>query len=554
MPNLLQSLQGRDIGFLRLVAQLWGVDLISVEPTQAQVELASKMLKPGMVAEVVGTLPSEAGAALQALIQVKGRMPWVVFSRLFGEVREAGPGRRDREKYPLHPVSSAEVLFYRALVARAFFEQPGGSQEFVYIPDDLLAVISGLSQRDPKPVHQTLSSNIEPKNPLGRAALPREYANIVPASDRILDDATTFLAALRMGNEPPVTPTPRSAVRELLASAGILQEGKPLAEPVRAFLEACRSDALEMLKFAWSSSETFNELRQVPGLIVEGAWENDPLNTRTFLLNTMAKIPQGRWWSLHEFIRSIKETSPDFQRPVGDYDSWFIKREIDQAYLRGFSHWDEVDGALIHFFITGPLFWLKVVDLATQNGDNEVSAFRILNDKAKMAPAETGRLHVNSTGKITLPRTVARVVRYQIARFCEWEAEKPDEYRYFLTAGSLKRSMEQGLTIGQLLPLLAKNSAAEIPPSLIKALKRWEKYGVEARIEVHTILHFSRPEVMEELRRSKASRFLGETLGPVTMVVKSGAQAKVLSTLLEMGLLAEDNVPNPPGGDQDPQP
>ena len=33
-------------------------------------------------------------------------------------------------------------------------------------------------------------------------------------------------------------------------------------------------------------------------------------------------------------------------------------------YLRGFSTWDEVDGALVRFLITGPMHWLGLVDLA----------------------------------------------------------------------------------------------------------------------------------------------------------------------------------------------
>jgi hypothetical protein len=48
------------------------------------------------------------------------------------------------------------------------------------------------------------------------------------------------------------------------------------------------------------------------------------------------------------------------------------------------------------------------------------------------------------------------------------------------------------------------------------------------------------PEVLDELRKTKAGRFLGESLGPVTAVIKPGAQKKVLSALAEMGLLAEE--------------
>jgi hypothetical protein len=133
-----------------------------------------------------------------------------------------------------------------------------------------------------------------------------------------------------------------------------------------------------------------------------------------------------------------------------------------------------------------------------------------------------------------------RAARYQISRFCEWDEANPDEYRYRVTTGSLKKAGEQGLKIGQLLSLLAKNAAAEIPPAFVKALKRWEANGTEARVEIQTVLRISRPEVLEELRQSKAGRFLGDTLGPVTVIVKAGAQSKVLAALAEMGLLAEE--------------
>ncbi len=53
-------------------------------------------------------------------------------------------------------------------------------------------------------------------------------------------------------------------------------------------------------------------------------------------------------------------------------------------------------------------------------------------------------------------------------------------------------------------------------------------------------LRVGSPEVLDELRKTKAGRFLGETLGPVTVVIKPGAQAKVLAALAEMGLLAEE--------------
>ena len=562
MPNLIQSFQGRDIGFLRIVARLWGIELTAVDTDTVVNELAPALLDKHLVAEIVDSLPTNARSALETLAKAGGMLPWAAFSRRFGEIRQAGPGRRDREQIYLHPVSAAEVLFYRAFLARAFFDHPAGAQEFAYIPDDLIPLIMRGEQAPAPDAHLPQAQvrggagqgpreimkkdlvkpvlSVAKNEPLGRPASPKEREHLLPASDGLLDDATTLLAALRMGIQPPVTHIPIRVVWEFLSAALIIVDGKPQIEPVRIFLEASRKDAFEKLVNAWLVSEPFNELRLVPGLVCEGEWSNQPLVTREFLLTLLDAVPENLWWSLPAFIRAVKDKYPDFQRPAGDYDSWFIKRESDGTYLRGFDTWDEVDGALIDTIITGPLFWLGQVELATPAGNEIVSAFRSAKYKSQGPNSETAKLHISSQGKIVVPRYLPRAARYQIARFCEWDEEKPDGYHYRVTTGSLKKAGDQGLRVRQLLSLLAKNTAAEIPPSFVKALKRWEHNGTEARVEVQAVLKVSRPEVLEELRKTNAGRFLGETLGPVSVVVKPGAQSKVLAALAELGLMAEE--------------
>ncbi len=86
-------------------------------------------------------------------------------------------------------------------------------------------------------------------------------------------------------------------------------------------------------------------------------------------------IPPNQWWSLPAFLRDLKLKHPDFQRPAGDYNSWFIKRAADGQYLRGFAYWDVVDGALVRFPIQ-ILHWLGLVDLAAPEEGNDFTAFR----------------------------------------------------------------------------------------------------------------------------------------------------------------------------------
>jgi hypothetical protein len=541
MPAIFQFLSSQDLGYLRIVAQLWGIELAGNSVDTAAKELCASLLDPDLLAEILEALHPEARNALEALVAKNGRIPWAEFSRRFGDIREMGAGKRDRETPHLNPASTAEALYYRALLARAFFNTANGPQEFAYIPDDFLELINRRERKDRGEKFEISAGSVDSAvdvEPLGRPASPGEKAHPLTASDFLLDDATTLLAALRLGIDPPETSVPRTVLEGFLRAAKIILKSGPKPEKVKAFLEAPRHEALQMLADAWLESESFNELRQLPGLIFEGEWQNQPAVTREFLLNLLDAIPEGKWWSLPAFLRDVKARYPDFQRPAGDYDSWFIKRASDGEYLRGFSHWDQVDGALVRYFVARILFWLGQVDLAATEEGAEPTAFRVVSEKLKVK--EDGKLVARSNGQVAVPRFVARAVRYQVARFCEWDAAKEDEYRYSITPSSLKKAAEQGLKVEHLLSLLAKHAAGGIPPLLVRALKRWEANGTEARVQAQVVLRVSRPEVLEELRKSKAARFLGELLGPTTVVIKEGAQSRVLAALAEMGLLAED--------------
>ena len=550
MPTLTESLQGRDLGELRIIAELWGFEFDAPDARLAVQRLAPGMLDPTLVEEVVAALPEAARSVLAELAR-RGRQSWAGFIRRYGELREMGAGRRDRERPHLQPVSPVEVLWYRGLLARAFFETSSGAEEFAYIPDDLLKLL---------PPPPGVSTGM-----LGRQAYPAECASVLASGDALLDHACTLLAALRMGITPQAafgdSPTPAGlpeltspVLRALLEAAGLLDPaGLPAPEPARAFLEAPRGIALAQLTQAWLSSDIFNELRLLPGLSAEGDWQNNPRRTRQAVLDFLANVPPATWWSLPAFIAAVRQGQPDFQRPAGDYDSWFIRHLGSGEFLRGFEHWDEVDGALLRYILCGPLHWLGIVDLACPAPGTAPAAFRFTAWAADLLhgqsppglPAEEpGGLLARSDARLFLPRRLQRLARYQIARFCEWEKETPEGYHYCLTPVSLERARKQGLTIAHLLTLLRKH-AKLVPPSLSRALERWEQHGAQARLEVLVVLRVTAPEVLQALRASRAARYLGEPLSPTAIAIQPGAAQKVLAALAELGFLGEGRLNEP---------
>jgi hypothetical protein len=540
MPDLIESLQGRDLGHLRIVAELWGVELDEQDSHLAILHLSRFLLNMSTVNDMISSLASEAKIALEDLTRHTGRLPWAQYTRAYGEVREMGPAKRDRERPYKNPISAVEALWYRALLARAFFDTPAGPEEFAYIPDDLLALIPQAAGTD--------------THLMGRQASAAEYAQVFPANDHILDHTCTLLAALRMGISLPdsfITPTgeelTNSFMKSILTAAGLLDEaGLPSPEPVRIFLEAKRGDALVQLFLAWKQSTQINELHLLPDLSIEGNWVNDPLRARQAILGFLSSNPAKTWWSMGSFISAIKQRSPDFQRPAGDYDSWFIRHKTSEEYLRGFDHWDEVDGLLIRYIVTGPLHWMGVLDLARPESEQEVTAFRLSGwskallqgESPKGLPLEEEPLVARSDARLSARRLAPRRVRYQLARFCEWEKETQDEYQYRISSASLSRARQQGLTVSQLLSILNRYARA-VPPSLIKALERWDKQGSEVRMEKMVVLRVASEDILQALRKSRASRFLGEPLGQTTIAVKPGAIEKVLGVLAELGYVGE---------------
>src|SRR3990170_7436785 len=111
MPDLIHSLQSSDLGHLRIIASFWGLELTSPEPRNALQELSTAMLDAQSTLEMVEALPPKAKETLENLVLEKGRIPWLDFTRRFGELRPVGPGRRDREKIYQDPVSPVEILF-----------------------------------------------------------------------------------------------------------------------------------------------------------------------------------------------------------------------------------------------------------------------------------------------------------------------------------------------------------------------------------------------------------------------------------------------------------
>ncbi|MBI9044917.1 MAG: hypothetical protein JEZ06_10545 [Anaerolineaceae bacterium] len=538
MIDLYNTFQGNDLGFLRIVAERWGIEFNAPDAFKGLSILIEGMTNPELFLEMIESLPQDSRAAIQNLRKSDNIIPWAQFSRNYGSLREMGAAKRDRERPDLSPENTTEILFYRGLIGKAFLNlDEEVVQEYAYIPQELYSFLSPNSENE-----QTL---------LGRPSSPKEHHFKLPANSRILDHACTMLAGLRLGLSseeinPFLDDFPQNILRQFLLAAGLLNHNhQPNPEQIKKFLGQKRSTALAFLTRNWLDSTVFNDLHLIPELRIEGEWMNDPLKTRQRVIEFLSGTPQDNWWNIQSIISSIKEQYPDFQRPAGDYDSWYMYDEETQTYLRGFSSWNQVDGRLIEFLITGPLHWLGILDLASPSPSQKPAAFHpskyaeALWHRSEPAnfPEINAEIRISPTGEITFPSAASRVIRYQIARFCSWLPNEKTTYKYQITPNSLSRASEQGLKPNQLIHLMKSSFKPPIPPNLIKSLENWEKHGIQAEIEDEVLLRFSIPEILNAIQKTPANHFIVEQLNESVVIIKSEGIENIQEELIRAGYL-----------------
>lgn len=538
MPTFQTILQDKDLTFLQNIAFFWGIELTAPDDISAKSFLIESIKKNhDQVLEIVDSLPEDAGKAFYTILENDGRMAWTKFARTFGDVRNMGSAKRERERPDLNPSSPAEKLWYRGLIGRAFLNIKDEPQEFVFIPDEFLFLV--------KPHHSKII-NVSVNSISSSLVIPKKFVN-----DNLLHNACTMLAGIRKGmSESEIQPflqeIPYQFIFGLLKTANIINSEEQLdTEATRIFLETPRNESILNLFNQCLSSNEINELLFLPDLIIENKLDNNAKQIRNFLLEKIFEMDLSGWWKQNSFISKIKHEHPDFLRPAGNYDTWFIKKVESDEYLLGFEHWDQIDGQLIHFMLNGPLQWLGIIENGElKEGKLQTSKISKWGNDLwqKKIPNFINQIEdkpkIDSFGKIVISKNVPLALRYQISRFCDWELPNQHEYRYQLTPKSLLRAEKQGLNANQFLTLIQK-AVGQIPPTIKLVFENWEKNRVDNFIKKETLLRVSNPEIIVKLNETNTSKFIKEILSPTIAIINGGSEIKIQKAIFELGFFTD---------------
>jgi len=287
----------------------------------------------------------------------------------------------------------------------------------------------------------------------------------------------------------------------------------------------------------------------VPGLVPQPTgWENSPMLARSKILNYLSELEAaaGTWYALYDFTRTIKLVDPDFQRPNGDYNSWYLQDAGGQL-LMGFENWDNVDGALIRHLLTHILPVLGVVDLGLLTETGTPTSFRITaagkdflagQEMPSAPPPQPRYLRVDANFLVQVLADTSLYDRFQLARFAALERREPDRIIYRITQTSVGKALRNGVTAEQMVAFLARATNNRTPLKVVETLRTWGKRQDTARIEQATLLQLKDERLVAELRENPALRpLLGEVIGPKTVLIPAQNVAEVRRILTELGYL-----------------
>lgn len=557
MRSLLLSLNDHSMALLRGIAELRGLQLSTNSREDAAAQLAAALAEPAATAAALATCSDGARAAWAALTAAGGRQKTPAFARQHGAIRPVGPGRLEREALWQQPQSPAEELWYRGLIFRAFADLGDGPAEYIYIPVELLPA--------------TL-----PATPPPLAALPPAEAPAVKrqAFNTLAVDICALLVAAR---EQPVRLDRGGQVQP--AELARLREGLLIADPLRLELAlalarsrgwlavdrdrlALNSQAatqwlrltpweqMRSLFDAWRENADvgpagWNDLRRVPSLQAEGAWRNDPLLARRAILEALQPLAAGAWHNLADLVGWLKTTNPDFQRPDGVYTGWYLRDVATGRYLSGFESWDEVEGRLIRFILTGPLFWLGATALG-EDAAGQIRSFSVTSFGAawlgRPPPAGLPRpahLKVDEHFVVTAPLLLPLFDRFRLLRFTEPVAEPYEPGRpthHLITRGGLARARAAGVTGQTIVEFLQRAGGGRVPPHVMAAVARWDQQGGAVRVTRGAVVRVAEAALLSALRAdAEIAPLLGDLLSAQAAVVREADLPKLLKALEASG-------------------
>jgi Helicase conserved C-terminal domain len=335
-------------------------------------------------------------------------------------------------------------------------------------------------------------------------------------------------------------------LRQLLIQLGLLHErrsflyatdaepffSQPLLTRARLCFHFYKEDSF------WNEMLFLPEVNVRPGPAPLESAQEEVVHARQIVLERLLREPAEEWNEITTLIARTKIHAPYllFPRQYGPraerYSSGSNPYGWDFRLRRGWlTHregWHMVEGGFIRTILSGPLYWLGIVEL---NREENPTSFRLLPTAMTLMSEQTpvddeqswGRLIVQPNFELVALAPVSELLLVRLDHFAERVSlELIAQYR--LTKASVTRAIQHGLHAEQIQQELEQATGGDIPQNVRYSLLEWERQARRVELWQHsTLLEVAEPSLLDQLFADASLRpFLGRRLSPLIAEVLPG--------------------------------
>jgi len=480
---------------LEAIADGWRISLTDEQFPEIVDRLVAEMTDREAIEATLQRL-SDAEREALAFVAAKGQAKAHLLTRKYGHIRRLGPGRLEWELAWQNPVSPVERLWFLGLIYRGYGVDDRYHGEVFFVPAEILANLPPM--RAPLQVFR-----VEPA---------RQPSIIRDDQDALARDAFVILSHLRnhdvrarqavLARHELATVRHRLIIQDpqrlrflhhICEQAELICRKEGRWQPTRHAASWLKGEPLARRRTfyqAWLEDPNWNELCMMPSVRCEDTgWRNDPILARQGILGYLRKCPSNAWLTITSFVESIHDVDPDFMRPDGDYDSWYIRDAQTGHYLMGYGNWGKVEGTFIRYLLEYPLLWLGVVAIGYPEREEVARSFMLTEQGAailglreveasssnNIREKERSLRHilVQPDFKVTVPLGASWYDRFLLERFARWVDERHGVAHYAIDSGSVRAAAKREVTVQQIHAFLRRVTGGRLPKQVLRALKSW---------------------------------------------------------------------------------
>jgi hypothetical protein len=311
-------------------------------------------------------------------------------------------------------------------------------------------------------------------------------------------------------------------LRLILMKLGLLVERQSTlyAAPAQDFFALPVAECVWRCFHLWLDTPFWNELTALENIVVQpGLAPLDPAHeevvySRQLVVEHVLQTTPATWHAISTFISRMKLHIPYllFPRQYGSRSErysmgsnpygWNFR--LRRGWLTHREGWHLVEGGFIRALLSGPLFWLGIVEL---DKDANPDTFRLAQGarlvESGKAPTQAdlpaGRLIVQPNFDLVVLAPVYESLLVELDRFAEQvRLELIAQYR--LSKASVTRAVQLGLTAEGIQHTLEEAVSGPIPQNVQYSLQEWERQARRIELwESTTLLETDNPAFLDEL-------------------------------------------------------